>query len=88
MRKSLMISGLMAALLVPAVTQAQTREIREERRDVREERREYRDAQRYGDRDDIATHAATIARRSVIGGRIAATATTARPLAIASLMSV
>jgi hypothetical protein len=53
MKKSLMISGLMAALLVPAAASAQTREIREERRDVREERREYRDAQRYGDRDDI-----------------------------------
>ena len=53
MKKSLTISGLIAALLVPAAASAQTREIREERRDVREERREYRDAQRYGDRDDV-----------------------------------
>ena len=53
MKKSLTISGLIAALLVPAAASAQTREIREERRDVREGRREYRDAQRYGDRDDV-----------------------------------
>ena len=46
-------AGLIAAMMVPAVAQAQTRDIREERRDVREERRELRDAQRYGDRDDV-----------------------------------
>jgi hypothetical protein len=46
-------AGLIAAMMVPAVAQAQTREIREERRDVREERREYRDALRHGDRGDI-----------------------------------
>lgn len=43
-------AGLIAAMMVPAVAQAQ---IREERRDVREERRELRDAQRYGDRGDV-----------------------------------
>lgn len=51
-------AGLIAAMMVPAVVQAQTRDIREERReynnalrqgdrgDIREERREYRDAKR------------------------------------------
>ena len=53
MKKSLMITGLMAAMFVPTMAQAQNREIREERRELREERREYRDAQRYGDRDDV-----------------------------------
>lgn len=53
MKKPLMITGLMAAMLVPAVAQAQTREIREERRELREERRENNNAQRYGDRDDV-----------------------------------
>ena len=46
-------AGLIAAMMVPAAAQAQTREIREDRRDVREERREYKDAVRYGDRDDV-----------------------------------
>ena len=46
-------AGLIAAMMVPAAAQAQTRDIREERRDVREERRELRDAQRYGDRGDV-----------------------------------
>ena len=46
MKKTLMMGGLIAAMLVPAMAQAQTREIREERRELREERREYRDAKR------------------------------------------
>jgi hypothetical protein len=46
-------AGLIAAMMVPAAAQAQTREIRDDRRDVREERREVRDAQRYGDRGDV-----------------------------------
>src|SRR3546814_12429446 len=46
-------AGLIAAMMVPAAAQAQTRDIREERRDVREERRELRDAKRYGDRGDV-----------------------------------
>lgn len=53
MKKKLMMGGLIAAMLVPAVAQAQTREIREERRELREEWREYNDALRYGDRGDI-----------------------------------
>jgi hypothetical protein len=53
MKKSLILGGLMAAMLAPVAAQAQSREVREERRDVREERREYRDAQRYGDRGDV-----------------------------------
>lgn len=46
-------AGLIAAMIVPAAAQAQTRDIREDRRDVREERREYKDALRYGDRKDV-----------------------------------
>src|SRR3546814_19810895 len=46
-------AGRIAAMMVPAAAQAQTRDIREERRDVREERRELRDAKRYGDRGDV-----------------------------------
>src|SRR3546814_12269808 len=46
-------AGLIAAMMVPAAAQAQTRDIREDRRDAREERRELRDAQRYGARGDV-----------------------------------
>lgn len=46
-------AGLIAAMMVPAVVQAQTRDIREDRRDVREERREYNNALRQGDRGNI-----------------------------------
>jgi Ni/Co efflux regulator RcnB len=52
MRK-LMIAGLMAATLVPAMASAQSGELRRDRQDLREEQRELRDAQRYGDRRDI-----------------------------------
>lgn len=53
MKSKFLTAGLIAAMMVPAMAQAQTREIREDRRDVREEQRELRHAQRYGDRDDI-----------------------------------
>ena len=53
MKSKFLIAGLIAAMMVPAMAQAQTREIREDRRDVREEQRELRHAQRYGDRDDV-----------------------------------
>lgn len=53
MKSKLLITGLIAAMMVPAAAQAQNRDIREDRRDVREERREYRDAVRDGDRRDI-----------------------------------
>jgi hypothetical protein len=59
MRKFL-ISGLIAALAVPAVANAQTRELRRDRQDVREEqrdlqreRRQLENARRYGDRGDV-----------------------------------
>lgn len=48
------ILGLMAAVAIPSIAQAQSwQEARESQRQVREERRELRDAQRYGDRRDI-----------------------------------
>lgn len=53
MKSKFLTAGLIAAMMVPAMAQAQTREIRNDRRDVREEQRELRHAQRYGDRDDI-----------------------------------
>lgn len=53
MKSKFLTAGLIAAMMVPAMAQAQTREIREDRRDVREEQRELRHAQRYGDRDDV-----------------------------------
>lgn len=53
MKSKFLTAGLIAAMMVPAVAQAQTREIRKDRQDVREEQRELRNAQRYGDRDDV-----------------------------------
>ena len=48
------ILGLMAAVAMPSIAQAQSlREARESQRDVREERRELREAQQYGDRRDV-----------------------------------
>ncbi|MBL0767284.1 RcnB family protein [Sphingopyxis sp. DHUNG17] len=52
-KTNFLAAGLIAAMMVPAVAQAQTREIREDRREVREERREYNQALRHGDRHDI-----------------------------------
>ena len=53
MRKSIIV-GLIAAVLMPAAAQAQSRgEIRRDREELREERRELRNARRYGDRHDI-----------------------------------
>ena len=53
MKSRLIIAGLIAAIMIPAAAQAQTRDIERDRREAREERQEYRDAQRYGDREDI-----------------------------------
>lgn len=48
------ILGLMAAVAIPSIAQAQSwQEARESERRVHEERRELREAQRYGDRRDI-----------------------------------
>jgi Ni/Co efflux regulator RcnB len=53
MRKIIMMA-LMAAVAVPTVAPAQSREeVRRDRQDVREERRELRDAQRFGTREDV-----------------------------------
>lgn len=46
-------AGLIAAMMVPAAAQAQTREIRKDRQELREEQRDLRNAQRRGDRSDI-----------------------------------
>src|SRR3546814_13382730 len=61
-------AGLIAAMMVPAAAQAQTREIREDRRDAREERRELRDAQRYGDRKSVV-QGKSVSVRVDLGGR-------------------
>jgi hypothetical protein len=53
MKSRILTAGLIAAIMIPAAAQAQTREIERDRREAREERQEYRDAQRYGDRDDV-----------------------------------
>ncbi|RYD87683.1 MAG: hypothetical protein EOP61_35080, partial [Sphingomonadales bacterium] len=48
------ILGLMAAVAIPSIAQAQSwQEARDSQRQVREERRELRDAQIYGDRRDV-----------------------------------
>lgn len=46
-------AGLIAAMMLPAAAQAQTREIRKDRQELREEQRDLRNAQRRGDRGDI-----------------------------------
>ncbi|MDK2761327.1 MAG: hypothetical protein KYX64_08195 [Sphingopyxis sp.] len=53
MKSKFLTAGLIAAMMVPAVAQAQTREIRNDRQELREQRRDLRDAQRYGDRGDV-----------------------------------
>lgn len=53
MKSKFLTAGLIAAMMVPAMAQAQTREIERDRREVREERRDYQNAQRHGDRKDV-----------------------------------
>lgn len=53
MKTKFLTIGLIAAMMVPAVAQAQTRQIERDRRDVLEQQRDLRDAQRYGDRRDV-----------------------------------
>lgn len=55
MKSKYLTIGLIAAMMVPAVAQAQTRELRNDRRDIREQRQDVRDAKRYGDRSDVRT---------------------------------
>src|SRR3546814_16500988 len=45
-------AGLIAAMMVPAVAQAQTGELRRDRQEVREQKRDVRQAVRYGNRGD------------------------------------
>ena len=60
-------AGLIAAMMVPAVAQAQTREIRNDRKELREEQRDLRNAQRYGDHRDVrdARHDVRDARKDL-----------------------
>ena len=53
MKSKFLTAGLIAAMMVPAVAQAQTRQIERDRQDLREQHRDLRDAQRYGDRKDV-----------------------------------
>ena len=46
-------AGLIAAMMVPAMAQAQTGELRRDRQDIRQEQRDLTHAQRYGDRHDV-----------------------------------
>jgi Ni/Co efflux regulator RcnB len=52
MRK-LITTMLMAAVAIPAVASAQTRELNRDRREIREEQRDLNQARRYGDRRDV-----------------------------------
>ncbi|NIJ36547.1 Ni/Co efflux regulator RcnB [Sphingopyxis panaciterrae] len=53
MKSKFLAAGLIAAMMVPAMAQAQTREIRKDRQELREDQRDLRNAQRRGDRGDI-----------------------------------
>ena len=46
-------AGLIAAMMVPAVAQAQTGELRRDRQEIREQKRDVRQAVRYGNRGDV-----------------------------------
>lgn len=52
MRK-LILAGLMAATLMPAMAIAQDGELRRDRQDIRDQRQDLRDARREGDRRDV-----------------------------------
>ena len=52
MRKASLM-GLLAAVALPGMASAQTRELYRDRQDIREEQRELRDARDHGDRGDI-----------------------------------
>lgn len=67
MKSKFLTAGLIAAMMVPAVAQAQTREIRKDRQELREEQRDLRNAQRRGDRGDVrdARHDVRDARKDL-----------------------
>ena len=66
-KMKVLTAGLIAAMMVPAVAQAQNREIRNDRKDLREEQRDLRNAQRYGDHRDVrdARHDVRDARKDL-----------------------
>ena len=53
MKSRFLTAGLIAAMMIPAVAQAQTREIERDRRELREEQRDLRQAQRHGSQRDV-----------------------------------
>lgn len=67
MKSKFLTAGLIAAMMVPVMAQAQTREIRNDRKELREEKRDLRHAQRYGDRGDVrdARHDVRDARKDL-----------------------
>jgi len=67
MKSKFLTAGLIAAMMVPAIAQAQTREIRNDRKELSEEKRDLRHAQRYGDRGDVrdARHDVRDARKDL-----------------------
>ncbi|WP_411341783.1 hypothetical protein V6U71_08205 [Sphingopyxis sp. J-6] len=67
MKSKFLTAGLIAAMMVPAMAQAQTREIRNDRKELREDKRDLRHAQRYGDRGDVrnARHDVRDARKDL-----------------------
>ena len=53
MKSKILTAGLIAAMMVPAMAQAQTRELARDRQDIRQEQRDLNHAKRYGDRHDV-----------------------------------
>lgn len=53
MKSKFLAAGLIAAMMVPAAAQAQTREIRKDQQELNQAQRDLRNAQRYGDRRDV-----------------------------------
>ena len=53
MKSKFLTAGLIAAMMVPAMAQAQTGELRRDRQDIRQEQRDLHRAQHYGDSRDV-----------------------------------
>ena len=53
MKSKILTAGLIAAMMVPAMAQAQTGELRRDRQDIRKEQRDLNHAKRYGDRHAV-----------------------------------
>ena len=56
MKSKILTAGLIAAMMVPAMAQAQTRELARDRQDIRQEQRDLNHAKRYGDRHDAVSY--------------------------------